>query len=292
MRNFVLIPLVLLMSGGCALPSPQNNAIGDARDRARQVGDRLGSGSVRSAQDVGHLADDMDGVEVMRVTGTTTARRDGVGLVVRVSGTAVGGWGGPETVTVTRCFELRVSPKTRSGGDEPHDVDCPHGAPLTFEPWPKTPEIPYERLRKALPRVPRGGTVDESKVRSAVDSLHLDPAIRIDVQAQEGMVGISLRSSRTWTTRSSAPLPRLPRAVRTCGRPRGSSACPARAAATSATPSTRCHRRTDACHLGERSDLRGARRDGDGRAAVDHPDPRGFGQSPRERQGRVRRSLT
>jgi hypothetical protein len=193
MRKFVLIPLALLMSGGCALPSPENNAIGDARDMARQVGERLDSGSVRSAQDVGHLADDMDGVEVMRVTGTTTARRDGVGLVVRVSGIAAGGWGDPETVTVTHCFELRVSPKTRWGGDEPRDVDCPHGAPLTFKPWPKTPEIPYERLRKALPRVPRGGTVDESEVRSAVASLHLDPAIRTDVQAHDGMVGISLK---------------------------------------------------------------------------------------------------
>jgi hypothetical protein len=136
----------------------------------------------------------MDGVEVMRVTGTTTGRMGGIGLVVRVSGTAVaGGWDEPDTVTVTRCFELRVSPKTRSRGDEPRDVDCPHGAPLTFKPWPKTPEIPYERLRRALPRVPRGGMVDESKVRSAVASLHLDPAIRTDVQAQGGVVGISLK---------------------------------------------------------------------------------------------------
>ncbi len=193
MRQLVLIPLALLMSGGCALPSQENNAIGDARDKARQVGDRLDSGSVRSAQDVGHLADDMNGVEVMRVTGVTTARRDGIGLVVRVSGVAAGeGWGDPETITVTRCFELRVSPKTRWGGDRPRDVDCPHGAPLTFKPWPKTPEIPYERLRAALPRVPRGGTVDEPKVRSAVTSLHLDPSIRADVQTQDGMVGISL----------------------------------------------------------------------------------------------------
>lgn len=35
--------------------------------------------------------------------------------------------------------------------------------------------------------------MDESKVRSAVASLHLDPAIRTDVQANEGMVGISLK---------------------------------------------------------------------------------------------------
>ena len=192
MHRFVLVPLALLMTGGCALPSPENSAVGDARDMARQVGDRLDSGRVRSAQDVGHLADDMDGVEVMRVTGATTARKKGVGLVVRVSGSASGEWGHSEPVTVTRCFELRVSPATQWGRDRPRDVDCPRGAPLTFKPWPKTPEIPYERLRKALPRVPRGGVVDEAKVRRAVASLHLDPAIRADVQAQEGMVGVSL----------------------------------------------------------------------------------------------------
>lgn len=66
------------------------------------------------------------------------------------------------------------------------------GRPLAFKPWPKTPQIPYERLRKALPRVPRGGTVDEREVRDAVAALHLDPAIHTDIRAQDGVVGVSL----------------------------------------------------------------------------------------------------
>ncbi|GAA4633528.1 hypothetical protein GCM10023196_071400 [Actinoallomurus vinaceus] len=174
------------------MPSPKDKATDDARDRARRVGNRLYSGSVRPAQDVGHLADDIEGVDVMRVTGTTTTQGDGVGVVIRVSGTASKDWLEPEEITVVRCFELRISPKTE-WGDEPRDVDCPRGRPLTFKPWPKSVEIPYERLRKALPRVPRGGTVDERKVRGAVASLHLDPAIHTEVQAEEGVVGVSLR---------------------------------------------------------------------------------------------------
>lgn len=93
---------------------------------------------------------------------------------------------------MVRCFELRFSPRTE-GGAEPHDIGCPPGRPLTFKPWPKTPRIPDERLREALPRVPRGGTVDERKVRGAVASLHLDPAIHSDFTAEEGVVGVSLR---------------------------------------------------------------------------------------------------
>ncbi|GAB3978240.1 hypothetical protein GCM10029978_070370 [Actinoallomurus acanthiterrae] len=186
------ITVTLFLVGGCGvMPSAENKATDDARDKARRVENRLYSGGVRSAQDMGHLADDVEGVDVMRVTGTTTARGDGVGVIIRVSGTASKGWVEPEEITVLRCFELRFSPKT-SWGTEPRDVECPPGGPLTFTPWPKGPEIPYERLRKALPRVPRGGAVDERKVREAVASLHLDPAIHADVQAAEGVVGVSL----------------------------------------------------------------------------------------------------
>ncbi|WP_285566084.1 hypothetical protein [Actinoallomurus iriomotensis] len=194
MRRLLLIPLALLLAGGCGVnPSPEKNATDNARENARRVGERLYGSRVRPAQDVGHLADDIEGVDVMRVTGTTTAQGDGVGVVIRVSGIASKGWpDDAETITVVRCFELRVSPKTE-WDVEPHDTNCPPGRPLTFKPWPKTPQIPDERLRKALPHIPRGGTVDERKVRRAVASLHLDPAIRTDIKAEEGVVGVSLR---------------------------------------------------------------------------------------------------
>jgi hypothetical protein len=182
-----------VLAGACGvLPSPEKAATDDARDNARRVANRLYGSRVWTAQDVGHRADDIDGVEVMRVTGTTTAKRDGVGVVIRVSGTTANDGQEPREVTVVRCFELRISPRTQWDA-EPREVNCPPGRPLTFTPWPKTPQIPDERLRKVLPRVPHGGTVDEQRVREAVTSLHLDPAIHTDITAEDGMVGVSLR---------------------------------------------------------------------------------------------------
>lgn len=193
MRTFPLIPLALLLAGGCGVvnPSPEQNATDSAREHARRVGERIYTSRVLPARDVGHLAADIEGVDVMRVTGTSTARGDGVGVVIRVSGTAPrDSWDSSE-VTVIRCFELRVSVWTERGAT-PSDVDCPPGRPLTFKPWPETPKIPFERLRRALPHVPRGGTVDEPKVREAVASLHLDPAIHTEIKAEDGVVGVSL----------------------------------------------------------------------------------------------------
>ncbi|WP_344457059.1 hypothetical protein [Actinocorallia aurantiaca] len=192
MRRFLLVSLALLLTGGCGLaPSAEERAAEDARDKARRVGQQLYSGRVRAAQDVAHLAGDIDGVEVMRVSGTTTAG-DGAGVVVRLSGTSAQGRPSMESVTVVRCFELRFSTGSE-GGDEPRDVECPAGEPLVFESWPKTPEIPDERLRKALPLVPRDGAVDEREVREAVASLGLDPAIHAEVKAENGVVGVLLR---------------------------------------------------------------------------------------------------
>jgi hypothetical protein len=191
-----LIPLTLLTLlplGGCGvMPSPEEKATDNARETARRIGNRLYGSRIRSAQDMGHLADDVEDVEVMRVTGTTTGEGDGVGVIVRLSGTASAGWMEPDQITVLRCFELRFSTETE-WGDEPRDVTCPPGRPLTFNPWPRTPQIPAERLREALPHVPRGGTVDERKVRRAVASLDLDPAIHTDITAADGVVGVSLR---------------------------------------------------------------------------------------------------
>ncbi len=93
---------------------------------------------------------------------------------------------------MVRCFELRFSTESE-WGDEPRDVECPAGEPLVFEAWPKIPEIPDGRLRKALPRVPRDGKVDEREVREAVASLELDPAIHTEVEAEDGVVGVLLR---------------------------------------------------------------------------------------------------
>ncbi|QKG21788.1 translation initiation factor IF-2 [Actinomadura verrucosospora] len=173
-------------SGGSA----EENAVKDARKNADKAGDKLYSSRVWPAQDVAHHAARLDGVEVMKVTGTSTAGR-GIRLVLRTSGTGAT-WDDDEPVTVKRCYELRFSTTTEWGRYGTHEVACPPGAPLTFKPWPKTPKIPTERLRKALPRVRPGGRVDEAKVRAAIASLHLDPGIRVEVQRKGDVVGVAL----------------------------------------------------------------------------------------------------
>ncbi|MGI5416741.1 hypothetical protein [Actinomadura luteofluorescens] len=193
MRRFV-IPLVALLAAGCGQlgQSPESVAADDARKAAERAGDRVYDSRVRPARDMGHRAADLDGVEVMRVTGVSTAG-DGVRLVLRTSGTAPdGGWFATSTITVRRCFELRFSTSTEWQRYGTRQVACPAGGPLAFGPWPKTPEIPSERLRKALPRVPKGGRADEAKVRAAVGSLRLDPAIRREFGTKGGVVGVVL----------------------------------------------------------------------------------------------------
>ncbi|GGQ42939.1 hypothetical protein BKA00_007157 [Actinomadura coerulea] len=193
MRRFV-IPLVVLLAAGCGQlgRSPEDVAAADARKAAERAGDRVYDARVRPARDMAHRAADLDGVEVMRVTGVSTAGK-GVRLVLRTSGTAPdGGWFPTSTVSVRRCFELRFSTTTEWQHYGTRQVSCPAGSPLAFGPWPKTPEIPFERLRKALPRVPKDGKADEARVRAAVASLRLAPAIRREFTTRGGVVGVAL----------------------------------------------------------------------------------------------------
>ncbi|MFB8116763.1 translation initiation factor IF-2 [Streptomyces sp. NPDC055962] len=190
-RLLVLAPLLLFISG-CGLVQPSDD---EATDAAREVAGRAGrllySQRPRTAEEVGRNASGVDGVEVMRLTGTSTHDGDGVVVVVRTTGSAYNGWIDVEEVTVRRCFTLRVS--SRSEWDEaPRDVDCPDGPPLTFAPAPEPPELPYEELRAKLPRVPEGGRVDEAEVRRTLAALDLDPAIRTVVKATGGRVGVLL----------------------------------------------------------------------------------------------------
>ncbi|RFS84793.1 translation initiation factor IF-2 [Actinomadura spongiicola] len=193
MRGIVIL-LVGLLATGCGSAvagSGEARAVEDARDNARDVARRfyIYNARVYPAEFVAHNVADLNGVEVMRFTGRTTAG-DGVRVVVRVSGVALeGGWVPGEQVTVMRCFELRFATSADSDDDEPRDVTCPPGSPRTFKPWPKTPDIPVERLEKALPRVPVGGRVDEAKVRKAVASVRLDPAIHREFKTEGDVVG-------------------------------------------------------------------------------------------------------
>ncbi|MFG2820023.1 translation initiation factor IF-2 [Kitasatospora sp. NPDC048365] len=190
-RLLLLAPLLVFTVGCGVVPSAENNATDAAREAARKVAQRLYGQQPRTAEEVGRTAAGMNGVEVLRLTGTSTHDGDGIRVVVRTSGSGTGGAFAPEEATVQRCFTFRVSP-TSEWGEEPGDVDCPDGPPLSFAPLPAPPRLPYEELRAKLPQVPAGGRVDEAEVRRALAALDLDPAIRTEVKADGGRVGVLL----------------------------------------------------------------------------------------------------
>ncbi|MEV6954163.1 translation initiation factor IF-2 [Streptomyces sp. NPDC051183] len=192
MRRLLLLAPLLLFTAGCGVvQSAEDEATDDAREVARKAGERLYGQRPRTAEEVGRSASGIDGVEVLRVTGTSTHDGDGVDVVVRTSGTAHKGWLAPEEVVVRRCFKVQVSPESEWSAD-PRGVDCPDGPAMTFAPPPEPPRLPYEELRAKLPRVAEGGQVDEAEVRRALAALALDPAIRTEVKADGGRVGVLL----------------------------------------------------------------------------------------------------
>ncbi|MET9358482.1 translation initiation factor IF-2 [Streptomyces sp. NPDC006617] len=192
MRRILLLAPLLLLASGCGLAqSSRSEATDAAREAARTVGERLYDQRPRTAEEVGRAASQLDGVEVMRVTGTSTHEGDGIDVVVRTSGSAYNSWVDLEEITVRSCFTVRVSPRSR-WREDPHDVDCPEGPALTFAPPPEPPRLPAEELRARLPRVPAGGRVDETEVRRTLAALDLDPAIRTEVKTDGGRVGVLL----------------------------------------------------------------------------------------------------
>lgn len=190
-RLLLFVPLLLITVGCGVMPSSEGEATDVARAVARKAGERLYGQRERTAEEVGRAASGIDGVEVLRITGTSTHDGDGVDVVVRTSGSAYEGWLAPEEVVVRRCFEVRVSPRSE-WSEDPRDVDCPDGPPLTFAPLPEPPRLPYEELRAKLPRVPEGGRVDEAEVRRTLAALNPPPAIRTEVKADGGRVGVLL----------------------------------------------------------------------------------------------------
>ncbi|MFF7178437.1 translation initiation factor IF-2 [Streptomyces sp. NPDC008121] len=190
-RLLLLAPLLLFAVGCGVVPTAEDEATDAAREVARKAGERLYGQRPRTAEEVGRSASGIDGVEVLRLTGTSTHDGDGVDVVVRTSGSAYAEWRDAEEVVVERCFSVRVSPRTE-WREEPRDADCPDGPPLVFAPLPEPPPLPYEELDAKLPRVPEGGRADEAAVRRTLAALDLHPAIRTEVKAIGGRVGVLL----------------------------------------------------------------------------------------------------
>ncbi|MGW9451941.1 translation initiation factor IF-2 [Streptomyces sp. NPDC055632] len=190
-RLLWLAPLLLFLVVYGVVHFSDDEGTAAAREAARKASRRLDSQRPRTAEEVGYSASVLDGVEVMRVTGTSTHDGDGVDVVVRTSGFAYEGLLFPERYVVRRCFRVRVSPKGE-GDAEPRKVDCPDGPALTFPPPPEPPRLPYAELEARLPRVPKGGRADEAEVRRVVAALDMDPKIRTEVKADGDRVGVLL----------------------------------------------------------------------------------------------------
>ncbi|MFC8275775.1 translation initiation factor IF-2 [Streptomyces sp. NPDC057271] len=190
-RLLLLAPLSLFIAGCGSMQTSEGDAADAARDVAQKAGERLHGQRPRTAEEVGRSASGLDGVDVLKVTGTSTHDGDGVDLVVRTSGSAYNPRFDLEQITVLRCFAIRVSPRSE-WREEPREVDCPDGPPLTFAPPPEPPRLPYEELRAKLPRVPENGRADEAEVRRGLAGLDLDPAIRTEVRAEGDRVGVLL----------------------------------------------------------------------------------------------------
>ncbi|MFJ8182742.1 translation initiation factor IF-2 [Streptomyces sp. NPDC096105] len=190
-RSLLLAPVLPALTGCGVIRSGDEKATDAARAEATKAGVRLDSRRPRTADEVGYAASALDGVEVLRVTGTATHDGDGVELIVRTTGSAPEPGLDPQAVTVRRCFAVRVSPRTE-WGEEARDVDCPDGPPLRFAPPPEPPQVPFEAVSSKLPRVPEGGRVDEVEVRRALASLDMDPSITVQVKTEDGRVGVLL----------------------------------------------------------------------------------------------------
>ncbi|MEV1069468.1 translation initiation factor IF-2, partial [Streptomyces sp. NPDC050263] len=187
----LVLDVLGLSAGAARVRAGRRDGANVACRGTRKAGERLYGQRPRTAEEVGRSASGIDGVEVLRVTGTSTHDGDGIDVVVRTSGSAYNGLLDPEEVAVRRCFAVRVSPKSE-WREDPRDVDCPDGPPLTFAPPPEPPRLPYEELRAKLPRVPEGGRVNEAEVRRRLGALDLHPAIRTEVEADGGRIGVLL----------------------------------------------------------------------------------------------------
>jgi hypothetical protein len=195
MRRLLLLAPLLLFTASCGIaPSSEGRATDDARETARKAAQQLYSQLPRTADEVGHAATGVNGVEVLQLTGTSTHDGRGIDLVVRTSGSGTGAGPDSPEVTVQRCFAIRASPRT-DWNEPPRDVGCPDGAPLGF-PVPKAAAPPYEELRSKLPRVPEGGRADEAEVRRVLAALSLQPTVRIEVKADGERVGVVLTKER------------------------------------------------------------------------------------------------
>jgi hypothetical protein len=167
-----------------------NTAVADAAKKVDDVLDRFAYDHLYKADDYAHTAGQNPDVQVLSVAGQTHWQT-GVTLVLKVTGHGVV-IGADGSVIRERnspiCFRLQLGPDDDSRDD---DIGCPAGKPLSIPQDPSLDGVD-DRLQGALDSV----RPSESAVRAAVAGLNLDPAIRQDVVAQDGIVGVALRATQ------------------------------------------------------------------------------------------------
>lgn len=188
--------VVALVGGGLwrYFDHPENpihdSAVDDAAKKVDGVLDRFEYDHLFKAADYAHSAGQHPDVKVLSVTGETHWQT-GVTLVLQVTGHGVE-IGADDSVIDERdepiCFRIQLGPDDDSRDD---DVDCPAGGSVPVAKDPSLAGVDA-RLKSAL----KAAGPDEPAVRAAIVDLQLDPAIRQDVTAKDGRVGVALRAAQ------------------------------------------------------------------------------------------------
>ncbi|PWR10887.1 hypothetical protein DKT68_07605 [Micromonospora acroterricola] len=166
------------------------SAVADAAEKVDRVLFRFEYDHLYQADKYAHSAGQHSDVKVLAVSGETHWQT-GVSLVLQVAGHGVE-IGADGSVINERdeqiCFRIQLGPENDT---RDNDIPCPTGAPVPVTKDPSLAGVD-DRLKSALQ--PAGS--NEAAVRAAIVGLRLDPAIRQDIAAREGTVGIALRASQ------------------------------------------------------------------------------------------------
>ncbi|WP_433124664.1 hypothetical protein ACQPWW_20175 [Micromonospora sp. CA-240977] len=167
-----------------------DSAVVDAAKKVDRVQSRFEYDHLYQADKYVHSASQDPDVAVLTVSGDTHWQT-GVTLVLRVTGHGVE-IGADGSVIDERdeaiCFRLQLGPRDDSRDD---DIECPPDDPVQVAEDPSLDGVD-DRLKTALEAVDPDGAA----VRTAIDGLKLDPAIAVDVTAQDGRVGVALRAAQ------------------------------------------------------------------------------------------------
>lgn len=198
-RRCLLAALAALLLAGCdpAPPAPvpvesldpvHRLALLDAQNKVDAISGAPMRNYDYTAEGISHDLAQADGVDVMRVTGTTKNTREGVVVIVRVHGVGRRAAGGDVEMLV--CYRLEYSlrhddPVTR--------IVCPSGEPLAIAKDPHLPGDIDTRL-KAILSVRPAPTLDA--VRAAVRAIPMDQRITRDIAEAGGAIGVAVRAGR------------------------------------------------------------------------------------------------